>query len=53
MDNELRERDSDGDNEDGCIKDFESRQMLRAMAKQIPAIFHEEMIVASTANQVS
>lgn len=53
MDNELRERDSDGDNEDGCIKDFESRQILKAMAKQIPPIFHEEMIVASTANQVS
>ena len=53
MDNELRERDSDADNEDGGIKDFDTRLLLLNMHKQIPAIFHEELIIPSAANQVS
>ena len=52
MDNELRERDSD-DNEEGGIKDFDTRLLLLNMHKQIPAIFHEELIIPSAANQVS
>ena len=52
MAHELRERDSDED-EDGGIKDFDTRLMLLNMHKQIPAVFHEELIVPSAANQVS
>lgn len=33
MDNELRERDSEGDNEDGGIKDFDTRLLLLNMHK--------------------
>lgn len=49
MAQELRERDSDED-EEGGIKDFDTRLMLMNMHKQIPAIFHEELIVPSAAN---
>lgn len=52
MENELRERDSDGE-EEGGIKDYDTRLMLRNMHKEIPAVFHEELIVPSAANQVS
>ena len=33
IDNELRERDSDGDNEDGGNKDFDTKLMLVNMNK--------------------
>lgn len=49
MESELRVRDSDGE-EDGGIKDFDTKLMLLNMHKQIPTIFHEELIVPSAAN---
>lgn len=52
MENELRDRDSDGD-EDGGIKDFDTKLMLLNMHRQIPAIFHEELIIPAAANQTS
>ena len=38
MESELRVRDSDGD-EEGGIKDFDTKLMLLNMHKQIPALF--------------
>lgn len=52
MENELRERDSDSE-EDSGIKDFDTRLMLLNMHKQIPSIFYEELIIPQAANQVS
>ena len=52
MENELRERDSDGE-DDGGIKDFDTKLMLLNMHRQIPPIFHEELIVPTAANQIS
>ena len=38
MESELRVRDSEGD-EEGGIKDFDTKLMLLNMDKQIPALF--------------
>ena len=49
----MREREADEANVEEPSKDVGNRLVLLNMQKQIPTIFHEELLTTETANQTS